>query len=933
MSDLRWEKLWSLFHQLSALPGQQRQQQLEQLQQDDPDMAAELRDLLAAHDQDSPLDQRPERLFGLALDLEGRMVGPYRLGRELGRGGMGAVYLGERADGAYQQTVAVKFVARHRDGDARSRFLQERDVLARLEHPLISRLIDGGETDDGIPFLVMEWVDGVPVDEFCRALSLDQRLRLFQKICQAVHYAHQNLVVHRDLKPGNVLVTSRGEPKLLDFGIAKSLDQDHGITLTGMQMTPDYASPEQVSGKPVTTASDVYALGVMLCQVLTGRRPFDFEQSSLARIVEQICHDEPPLISSLAGDRRLGDQLAGDLDAVVVKAMQKAPTQRYPSAQALSDDIGRFLNSEPIVARAPGRWYRVSKFARRHRTGVAVSTLAAVSLLTLSGFLYFQGQQLEAALVESERQTERSRAAFDFLSDLLLEADPEQNQGQPLTVAQVLDQGAQGIAERFADEPTLRTELAQTVGMIYMHLGDNDSAEVFFEQALETAAGADRAASLSGLALVADVREEDQRAEAFQREAIALLEESGDLVARAKAQMKLAAILQSQSRLAEAQQVLEQALAVPAVDAASAASARIRLGALRWGQGHIEDAAGQYELALDTFVSEFGERHHQTARAHYALASAYHALGQYELGQDHIRTALSIQQELYGQRHPHVAQALDLKGALHYDSGDSRSALDTALQSLGIKREIYSEPGPLVRTYNNLALAEHDLGLFDRAEQHYRQALDINVNLRGENHQLVASNRSNLGLLMMDQSRPGDALDMLEAAHRVHQSLYRPDHPSAGFSFHLLGRAYYMQGRLDLARQHLDAAVEIRRKMRNGRHPQLADSLLWLSRLLRAQGDTAGAAAAAQQAYGIRRESLNDGDWRLAEARAESGAWLLVGGDAEGQDRIQAGRRQMVEIRGPEDWRTLRLDQQLQEILCPSDPCAMSLQSVEATQI
>ena len=315
----------------------------------------------------------------------GERIGAYELLSELGRGGMGVVYLARRADDEFQKKVAIKLVSGGLADDAAlGRFRSERQISASLDHPHIARLLDGGTTEAGEPFFVMEYVEGEPLLRFCetRKLSIRERLRLFQDVCAAVQYAHQNLVVHRDLKPGNILVTADGEAKLLDFGIAKMLDPGGGVrpgqetsTLYRM-LTPDYASPEQVRGRPVTTASDVYALGVVLYELVAGRRPYHVENPEPAELLRLVCEEDPEKPSTISQSR----EVQGDVDAIVMKAMRKEPDERYPSAEAFSKDIQRFLEARPVEARRGSGGYRARKFIRRHRMGAAATALVLAAL-------------------------------------------------------------------------------------------------------------------------------------------------------------------------------------------------------------------------------------------------------------------------------------------------------------------------------------------------------------------------------------------------------------------------------------------------------------------------------------------------------------------------------------------------------------------------
>ncbi|MBL8172582.1 MAG: serine/threonine protein kinase, partial [Acidobacteria bacterium] len=335
---------------------------------------------------------------------QGRRIGSYRIVSEIGQGGMGAVYLAERADEAYEKRVAIKMVW---SGGIRSeinrRFNIERRVLAALEHPNIARLLDGGVTEDGWSYVVMEYVDGVPITEYCaqRKLSLAERLRLFQSVCEAVQYAHQNLIVHRDLKPSNILVTNAGEVKLLDFGIAKILDptddaSGQSPTLLNF-LTPEYASPEHIAGQRVTTASDVYSLGVLLYELLTGTRPFNPTSRSPQELIRLIETHEParPSQVSVQLDAAARKQLRGDLDNIILKALQKEPSRRYQSARQFSEDIARHLNGEPVIAREATLFYRTGKYLKRRKASFLILTLAVATLLGITSREIHQRRRAE----------------------------------------------------------------------------------------------------------------------------------------------------------------------------------------------------------------------------------------------------------------------------------------------------------------------------------------------------------------------------------------------------------------------------------------------------------------------------------------------------------------------------------------------------------
>jgi serine/threonine protein kinase len=500
----------------------------------DATLRREVESLLASHDEASGF------LDGVALpesSWEGRHVGAYRLLGEVGRGGMGTVYRAVRADDAFQKQVALKVVRGGRGStDLVNRFRGERQILARLDHPNIARLLDGGATDEGAPYLVMEYVLGHSLDAYCeeRALSTPARIALFRTVCGAVHYLHQNLVVHRDLKPGNILVTEGGTPKLLDFGIAKVLAEDptEAPTQTAFPaLTPDYASPEQVRAEPLTTVSDVYSLGIVLYEVLTGRRPYHVGTPVPAEIVRLVCELEPekpstvvrrgttdattasadgaPPRSEVETDdprlQKLAGELEGDLDTIVLKALRKEPWRRYASAQELSDDLGRYLEGRPVLARADTLAYRTSKFVRRHKAAVSAASLVLVSLVggivaTASQARIAEANRQKAEKRFSEVQTLARSFLFE-IHDALAELEGSGKARGTLVrrAVEYLD----GIAPEAGNDAALMEELAAS----YERVGDLQGAgRGGLEDAAVTLASLRKAEGLRAMRLLAEPR-------------------------------------------------------------------------------------------------------------------------------------------------------------------------------------------------------------------------------------------------------------------------------------------------------------------------------------------------------------------------------------------------------------------------------------------
>ena len=417
-----------------------------------------------------------------------RTVGRYRLEGELGAGGMGTVYVAERADDAFEKRVALKVMSsKLAEPHLVERFRAERQILADLEHPYIARLLDGGELEDGRPYLVMELVEGVPITRYCRErkLGVDERLELFRRVCEAVQHAHRNLVVHRDIKPSNLLVTEDGTPKLLDFGIAKLIEQSQEGELTAAHrraFTPDYASPEQIEGGPITTATDVYALGVLLYELLTGERPFrtgsssDRSDSDRASAVEGRVTRPSERLSS---DPQTAKRLRGDLDTIVLKALRAEPERRYVSADALAEDLKRHLEGLPVLARPDSFGYRASKFVRRHR---AAMVAVVIVFLALAGATVVSVR----SAAEARRQAAIAQAVNEFLNrDLLARSSPFEEQNRDLTLREAIDDSESAVAERFEDQPLVEAAIRTTLGLAYDGLGEYEKASSQFDRSFE----------------------------------------------------------------------------------------------------------------------------------------------------------------------------------------------------------------------------------------------------------------------------------------------------------------------------------------------------------------------------------------------------------------------------------------------------------------
>src|SRR5450432_657235 len=485
----RWHQIKSVFEQVADMNGAERSAQLDRCCGADADLRSSVQSLLA---RDSRKEDPLLHAIGAAAEslledhrdrLLGTRVGPYRVVSILGHGGMSVVYRGERDDSQYHRVVAIK-VLQHATVHPRlrSRLHSERHILATLDHGLIARLIDSGDLEDGTPYLVMEYVDGESIDSYCdsRTLFIRERLELFISVCAAVHYAHRNLVVHRDIKASNIYVTDEGNPKLLDFGIAKLLAPEnlsHTLPVTRLQeriLTPENAAPEQVLGRPITTATDIYALGVLLYQLLTGRSPYRLLSYSQLQLERAICMDDPVrpsqmVVSKLSGEndadrsrisdrrglspQRLRTRLSGDLDAIVGMAMRKEPDRRYPSVEAFAADVQRHLTGRPVRARH-GDWrYSSAKFLRRNLLAVLATGAVFVGLAAIAGMTAWQNHRIGIARDATAQERDRAQQVSAFLVDVFSGSDPYHVQDKVLTAKDLLDSGAEKIRSNTSLQP------------------------------------------------------------------------------------------------------------------------------------------------------------------------------------------------------------------------------------------------------------------------------------------------------------------------------------------------------------------------------------------------------------------------------------------------------------------------------------------------
>lgn len=637
----------------------------------------------------------------------GSLVGPYRIARRIGEGGMGVVYRAERADGQFDMPVALKVVRQHAAADASfsRRFLAERQTLARLVHPHIARLLDGGVAPDGRPYFAMEYVEGLPIVEHAtlRSLSLHARLLLFRQTCAAVQYAHENLVIHRDIKPSNVLVTDDGNVKLLDFGVAKVLAATEGDAASvakrevpaTMLVTPAYASPEQLRGDAVSTASDVYSLGVVLYELLTGRRPVDLGTVPPHRWLDVLAREQIPAASRVSDT---GLVISTDLDAILSTALRFEPGGRYRTVDALAQDVDRFLASRPVRARPATIRYRLGRFLTRHRSAVVLGAASVAVLVSFTIVTVLQARRIQAEAVAAITERDRAARVNGFLLNMFGSMYPYSTTGGVPTPSRLLDSAVVRIERDFSNAPTDASRLLSQISSAYFGVGNFTGAERASRLALTYEAKRERpdslllAAQLQQLGLVLSYAGGGDDGEAELRQSLALWRQLKGDTARSVARglNALGINLVRRGYAAEADSLIRRALAMD--------SLRVPLEPLLLAQGHrnlghalrelgaFAQAAEQYAMALHLLRSHFGEDNAEVANSYINLGLAIEGLGHRESARSMVRHGLGTRYRLLGRDHDDIAADEVHLARLLMESGQWASAESLLVHALEIQR-------------------------------------------------------------------------------------------------------------------------------------------------------------------------------------------------------------------------------------------------------
>jgi serine/threonine-protein kinase len=745
----RWHALDAALRAALELEPAEREAWIDARCREQPELAQDLRRLVEHADRTGPLERLGESGVLVealdALPLEATTVGGWQLRRRIGAGGMAEVFLAERESAGVVQIAALKrMVTGLGSPELRARFVRERAILARLSDARIARYLDGGLAEDGRPWLVIEYIDGLPIDRHCseHRLGLRERVILFRDVCGAVAHAHRHLVVHRDIKPSNVLVSRDGQIKLLDFGIAKPLDGDDDATQASARLlTPHYASPEQIRGEPASTATDVFLLGLLLFELICGERPFAAHESDRRALERALCDDDPPRPSDVLARRRRTDnpiaprEMRGDLDRIVALALCKEPERRYPSVDALQRDLGAWLAGEPVQARGASVGYRLRSFVRRHRLASAAIAGALAVSLAYSGVLVRQNAQMRTQRDAARNEAAKAAATRDFIVELFEQADPAKAAGENLSVGKLLDAGNERIASAFAEQPRVRADLLHTLGRVYHALGSYPRARGLLEQAVALQRGfadgsSDLARSLSELAAVERDDSQLDRAVELAREAVRIAGDDPPAAAHALHGLGIALSMRDQGDYAEGVAVFDRALdayrRLSPSDPLDIAEAEADRAGIYLHLGRLEEAEAAFRNALGVMGARLGEHAPSVTAVRYNLARLEEQRGDYARAADDFARVIEAETRVFGADSADVAIDRTRLAYVQFGQRDYAQAEESFRAALAILRaKLPADHKRIAENLMGYAETLVDLGRVDEAVASIAEALRI----------------------------------------------------------------------------------------------------------------------------------------------------------------------------------------------------------------
>lgn len=813
MQKKRWEKIESIIDEAISLSGIKRYNYIRKACEGDKRLFTEVKEILNAMEK----SEKTDFLVSFSADQEdfitellntstryyenwiGKTVGNFKITEILGTGGMSIIFKAERTGGSFSQEVAIKLLQRElQTPETIQRFHIEQEILAGLKHPNIAQLYDGGVTREGIPYLIMEYIDGMPVDDYCNKhrLTIDERIQLFRDVCSAVQHSHSNLIIHRDLKSDNILVTSDGIVKVLDFGIAKFLDpalSEHAVleTRPGQKLwTPQYAAPEQVKNEVPTTSTDIYALGILLHKLLTDTYPLDLKNKTINEIEHSIVHDVPVKPSEAINrlehatdickkrglsKGELRKKLAGDLDELVLKAIRKDPDYRYTSVAQLMDDIDCYHQGLPLLAPKDTARYRLRKFVKRNK---AVLTSIAAILVLIGTIVGYYTYQLSLRTEKAELGERKARKTMQVLVGIFRGADPTYQPGKDVTAREVLEKGTAYVRNEIDDQPEIRASLLDALGGIYKNLGEFEEAEPALREAL------------------------DIRSNLY----------SGNHIDLAASMHNWADYNMHTGNYGQALSYFQQAAEMyKSLDnKRKYASSRMELGWVYYETGNYHKADSLVTGALKINQHEFGHEHREVARGYQYLAWIQNAQGHYEAADSLFRQALAIRENVYGNDHPLTAQTMQSLGRILYNKGNYETAEQMEMQALAVQRKILNNDHPeIATTLNILGLVKVRQQDYDEAETLFLEAIDIRERKFGSVHPDVLKSRNDLATVYFYKKDYTRASREFKKVVESNKNLLGETHPEIATGLNNLAMTLQRAGRKEEALAYFRESIAV----------------------------------------------------------------------------------------------------------------------------
>ena len=808
MNSDHWQKIGIIFDEALKLKEPERTEFLQSACENDIEMIKEIRSLLEA-------DQEvPEILQGNASDsihiphrenYDGKIIGNYRITRQIAEGGMGSVFLAERADGQFDQKVALKIIKPGMSSDEIiKRFKSERQILARLQHPNIAGLLDGGLTNDNLPFFTMEYVEGEMIDVYCdkNNLSIDARLELFIKVCKAIQYAHQNLVIHRDLKPGNIIIKDDGTVKLLDFGIAKVFADDNSteqtaLTKTGLHvMTPEYASPEQIRNENISTATDIYSLGLILYKLLTGEKAYEIKNYSPLELEKIICITEPQKPSTVVKSLRTNDKvkteeicstrntqpdklfkkLSNDLDNICMMALRKEPERRYASVEQFQLDISRYLHDKPVSARQSTIKYRTGKFISRHKVSVIFSATIFLVIAFLTTYYTIQlKEERDKARTEAQKSTEVAA----FLKNIFKVSDPYQSRGETITAKELLEKGAKRINQQLSEQPDVKATMLDVIGNVYINMGLYDKAEPLLKEAL-------------------NIREKT----------------GANTLEEGKSLNSLGGLYLTNGEYDKVLPLLDKSLKIyDELSDKKNEDYALLLSNLAWyyyNMGNFDKSDSLYNVVVNLMLKNYGNKNELLYTTMNNLALNYHEENKYEESGKIFKETLELQKKFYGNKpHPEVSTTTYNYAELLRDQGKLSEAEKMFKSALAMDIQLHGAEHPDVAySLQGLASIYRIKGNFKEADKLFKKVLQMRIKLLGPEHPDVAYATYNVGLMYFTEEKFDSAKTYFERALLLHKKLNGPNHPSVAKSLNKLAIINYKEAK------YKEAEAQIRQSMK-----------------------------------------------------------------------------------------------------------------------